>query len=155
MQDNTTRRRRAVLWDMDGTLVDTEPHWMAAQRRLAREHSVEWTDAERLLEELAAADIPCALVTMAYSPVAHRVTAAAPGNAFAAVVAGDDVERGKPHPDPYLQAAALGVPPEECADTWPALTSRPCAPRRGTRPRQVTIPPATPRAAGSPQRRRG
>ena len=31
------------------------------------------------------------------------------------MVTGDDVERGKPHPDPYLAGAALlGVPPEEC-----------------------------------------
>jgi len=32
----------------------------------------------------------------------------------AVLVAADDVERGKPHPDPYLTAAAgLGVPPDE------------------------------------------
>jgi HAD superfamily hydrolase (TIGR01509 family) len=156
----------AVLWDMDGTLVDTEPHWMAAQRRLARDHDVEWTDAdahatvgkpmpvsagmlqdsgidrpveqiidilvdqvvdaispripwlpgaERLLGDLADAGIPCALVTMASSPVAHRVAAAAPGNAIRAVIAGNDVTRGKPHPEPYLQAAAkLGVSPADC-----------------------------------------
>ena len=31
------------------------------------------------------------------------------------VVTGEQVERGKPHPEPYLTAAAaLGVPPEEC-----------------------------------------
>jgi len=156
----------AVLWDMDGTLVDTEPHWMAAQRRLARDHDLEWTDAdahatvgkpmavsagmlqdrgidrsveqiidmlvdhvvdaispripwlpgaERLLGELAYARVPCALVTMAYSPVARRVAAAAPGNAISVVIAGDDVTQGKPHPEPYLLAAAeLGVSPADC-----------------------------------------
>ena len=29
---------RAILWDMDGTLVDTEPLWNAVQRRLVVEH---------------------------------------------------------------------------------------------------------------------
>lgn len=41
----------AVLFDLDGTLVDTEPAWMAAESRLAQEHGVEWTaaDAEALV----------------------------------------------------------------------------------------------------------
>jgi HAD superfamily hydrolase (TIGR01509 family) len=34
----------AVLWDMDGTLVDTEPYWMAAERSLVQEHGGVWTD---------------------------------------------------------------------------------------------------------------
>ncbi|MDO4238620.1 HAD family phosphatase [Micrococcus sp.] len=38
----------AVLWDMDGTLVDTEPLWNAVQRRLVEEHGGRWS------EELAA-----------------------------------------------------------------------------------------------------
>jgi len=34
---------------------------------------------------------------------------------FGAIVSGDDVTRGKPHPEPYLAAAALlGVAPERC-----------------------------------------
>ena len=33
----------AVLWDLDGTLVDTEPAWIAAESELAREHGVDWT----------------------------------------------------------------------------------------------------------------
>ncbi|MDO8107553.1 HAD family phosphatase [Isoptericola sp. b441] len=32
----------AVLWDMDGTLVDTEPLWFAAEAALARHHGVAW-----------------------------------------------------------------------------------------------------------------
>lgn len=32
--DHVRRLPRAVLWDMDGTLVDTEPLWNVAQRRL-------------------------------------------------------------------------------------------------------------------------
>ena len=34
----------AVLWDMDGTLVDTEPYWMAEEHRLVEEHGGIWTD---------------------------------------------------------------------------------------------------------------
>jgi len=28
----------AVLWDMDGTLVDTEPYWIAEERTLVEQH---------------------------------------------------------------------------------------------------------------------
>jgi HAD superfamily hydrolase (TIGR01509 family) len=33
----------AVLWDLDGTLVDTEPYWIDAQDDLAALHGVTWT----------------------------------------------------------------------------------------------------------------
>ncbi len=35
-------RPAAVLWDMDGTLVDTEPYWIAAERALVESHGGEW-----------------------------------------------------------------------------------------------------------------
>ncbi|GAB6902921.1 HAD family hydrolase [Kineosporia succinea] len=34
----------AVLWDMDGTLVDTEPYWMAEEHLLVSEFGGEWND---------------------------------------------------------------------------------------------------------------
>jgi HAD superfamily hydrolase (TIGR01509 family) len=34
----------AVLWDMDGTLVDTEPYWIAEERSLVQAHGGVWTD---------------------------------------------------------------------------------------------------------------
>ncbi|QBJ96788.1 HAD family phosphatase [Rhodococcus sp. ABRD24] len=34
---------QAVLWDMDGTLVDTEPYWFRAETELLAEHGVPWT----------------------------------------------------------------------------------------------------------------
>ena len=34
----------AVLWDMDGTLVDTEPYWFAADRDLVEEFGHQWPD---------------------------------------------------------------------------------------------------------------
>ena len=34
----------AVLWDMDGTLVDTEPSWIAAEYALVAQHGGTWSD---------------------------------------------------------------------------------------------------------------
>ncbi|MEH0109833.1 HAD family phosphatase [Tersicoccus sp. MR15.9] len=44
-------RLRAVLWDMDGTLVDTEPYWIAAERSLMDRHGLRWTmeDSESMV----------------------------------------------------------------------------------------------------------
>jgi len=38
----------AVLWDMDGTLVDTEPHWMRAETALVESYGGVWTEADGL-----------------------------------------------------------------------------------------------------------
>jgi HAD superfamily hydrolase (TIGR01509 family) len=38
----------AVLWDLDGTLVDTEPLWMAAELALAEEHGASWSREQAL-----------------------------------------------------------------------------------------------------------
>jgi beta-phosphoglucomutase-like phosphatase (HAD superfamily) len=35
---------RAVLWDLDGTLVDTEPYWIAAEYRLVESFGGRWSD---------------------------------------------------------------------------------------------------------------
>jgi len=149
----------AVLWDMDGTLVDTEPYWMAEEHRLVEEHGGVWTDeharqlvgndllvsadyirahspieltpieivhellagvvarvkesvpwrpgALELLEGLVAQGVPCALVTMSWESLATAVVSNLPNGSFAAVVTGDVVQHGKPHPEPYLVAARL------------------------------------------------
>ncbi len=39
---------QAVLFDMDGTLCDTEPAWMASERDLARRHGAQWTQQDAL-----------------------------------------------------------------------------------------------------------
>ncbi len=68
-----------------------------------------------LLEECAAADVPCMLVTMSWRRLAGAVIDAAPSGAFVGSVTGDEVRNGKPHPEPYLAAAeALGVDPRNC-----------------------------------------
>jgi HAD superfamily hydrolase (TIGR01509 family) len=158
---------RAVLWDLDGTLVDTEPYWIAAEYDLAEEHGGTWSQehalqlvgndlldsghyirqvmglemsaedvvdylldrvvaqAERavpwrpgaveLLEALRESGVPCGLVTMSYQRLVAPVVAHLPPETFRVIVTGDQVERGKPHPEPYLTAAAaLGLDPGEC-----------------------------------------
>ncbi|HEX2904017.1 MAG TPA: HAD family phosphatase [Jatrophihabitans sp.] len=35
---------QAVLWDMDGTLVDTEPYWITAEYRLVESYGHSWND---------------------------------------------------------------------------------------------------------------
>lgn len=71
--------------------------------------------AWELLEALRDAGIPCAMVTMAYRRMAEKVVAAAPDGAFHALVAGDDVVQGKPHPEAYLTGASrLGFDPGVC-----------------------------------------
>ena len=44
----TKRLPAAVLWDMDGTLVDTEPYWMRAELELIREFGGTWTEEDAL-----------------------------------------------------------------------------------------------------------
>jgi HAD superfamily hydrolase (TIGR01509 family) len=157
----------AVLWDMDGTVVDTEPYWIESEFALAERHGGTWSrehalnlvghdllDSGRyirehmgidldpaeiveqlldgvieqirvavpwrpgavdLLEDLHAAGVPCALVTMSYRRFVDPILEALPEGLFTAVVTGDAVERGKPYPDPYLKAARLlGVDPADC-----------------------------------------
>lgn len=144
---------------MDGTLVDTEPYWMAAETALVESYGGSWSHedalrlvgnglidsaiilqsagvamepeaivahltavvqeflrtrgvpfrpgARELLAELRAAGIPTGLVTMSLRRMALDVVGLIDFEAFDIVVAGDDVTNPKPHPEPYLQAAAL------------------------------------------------
>jgi HAD superfamily hydrolase (TIGR01509 family) len=157
----------ALLIDMDGTIVDSEPYWIASEGELVAEFGGTWTDAdahslvgfdlidaatqlrdrggvdleppvivERLLDavimkcrehlpwrpgarellvDVRDAGIPCVLVTMSWRRFADAVLGAAPAGVFTGSITGDEVEHGKPAPDPYLQAAALlGVDPADC-----------------------------------------
>lgn len=44
----TNRRPAAVLWDMDGTLVNTEPYWITAETDLIQSYGGDWTHEEAL-----------------------------------------------------------------------------------------------------------
>lgn len=39
---------KAVLWDMDGTLVDTEPYWIAAESELVASYGGTWSHAQAM-----------------------------------------------------------------------------------------------------------
>ncbi|MEO6821196.1 MAG: HAD family phosphatase [Candidatus Nanopelagicales bacterium] len=97
---------RQMLMSRMGDLLRTEPiHWQPGARTL--------------LLALQGAGVPMALVSASWRPVVDAVMVAALDDLgrdiFVTTVAGDDLPRTKPHPDPYLEAARrLGVGVREC-----------------------------------------
>ncbi|MFF4397799.1 HAD family hydrolase [Streptomyces sp. NPDC001480] len=72
--------------------------------------------AARLLAELYEQQIPTALVSASHRRIIDRVLTTLGPQHFSLSIAGDEVSRTKPHPDPYLLAAAgLGADPARCA----------------------------------------
>jgi HAD superfamily hydrolase (TIGR01509 family) len=69
-----------------------------------------------LLDFLAGRGLPLAVATSARRPTAeNHLGKAGLLDRFAAIATRDDVERTKPHPDVYIEAARrLGVAPERC-----------------------------------------
>lgn len=150
---------RAILFDMDGTLVDSTPvvemvwrlfadaHGVDADEILASSHGVKAIDtirkhAPQIDADAAAADLAAfeigqndgiveiagaAAFVRAIPEGGYAVVTSAPRELAlvrlqlcdipvpAVVVGAEDVEHGKPNPDPYLTAAtALGIAPEDC-----------------------------------------
>jgi len=161
---------QAVLWDMDGTLLDSERVWDVSLHELAHhlggelskvtrdqmvgsslENSMtllfaelrlppepeavrragEWLlartgelfdggltwrpGAQDALDLVAAQGLPMALVTNTGRVLTERALATVGRDRFAATVCGDEVQQGKPAPDPYLRAAELlGMDPNQC-----------------------------------------
>jgi HAD superfamily hydrolase (TIGR01509 family) len=170
----------AVLFDMDGTLVDSEKVWSIALDELAAEYGgvlsprarlamvgscemdtmailhadldqpwrdpvagakwltgrvkqlfaagLEWQPGAReLLAAVRDAGLPTALVTNTGRSLTQIALGTLGAENFDFVVCGDEVERPKPHPMPYVTAAAaLGVAPCECVaieDSQSGITS--------------------------------
>ncbi|MDO5749833.1 MAG: HAD family phosphatase [Rothia sp. (in: high G+C Gram-positive bacteria)] len=68
-----------------------------------------------LLEQIARADIPAAVVTNATTAIAQRTANAAPAGVFRAVIGNEQTTHPKPDPQPYLLAAQkLDVDPALC-----------------------------------------
>ena len=80
------------------------------------EEAVPWrAGARELLTELHDRGVRCGLVTMSYERFVAPILAELPPETFTVVVTGDQVGQGKPHPEPYLTAAAaLGVRAADC-----------------------------------------
>jgi HAD superfamily hydrolase (TIGR01509 family) len=103
--------------------------------------------ATRLLAELVAHEVPTALVSASHRRIIDRVLQSIGHEHFALTLAGDEVARTKPHPDPYLLATAkLGADPARCAAVEDTVTGVASAEAAGCRvvavPSVVPIEPA-------------
>ncbi|POM22235.1 2-deoxyglucose-6-phosphate phosphatase [Actinomadura rubteroloni] len=158
---------RAVLFDMDGLLIDSERLWLEVEFEVVARLGGRWTEehqhalvggslagavaymleltgadvpaatvgawlldgmaerlgaavpllpgAKELLAEVRAAGVPAALVSSSHRRLIEPVLDAIGREHFAVTVAGDEVARTKPDPEPYRTAAArLGADPRAC-----------------------------------------
>ncbi|MFJ7630449.1 HAD family hydrolase [Streptomyces sp. NPDC097595] len=99
--------------------------------------------AARLLAELRHHKIPTALVSASHRRIIDRVLDSVGHHHFALTVAGDEVTRTKPHPEPYLTAArGFGADPRLCAVIEDTATGVAAAEAAGCR--VVAVPSVSP-----------
>ncbi|MEU2183274.1 HAD family hydrolase [Streptomyces thermolilacinus] len=99
--------------------------------------------AARLLAELTEHAVPTALVSASHRRIIDRVLASLGADHFTLTVAGDEVPRTKPHPDPYLLAARrVGADPSRCAVVEDTATGVAAAEAAGCR--VVAVPSLAP-----------
>ena len=194
----------AVVFDLDGVLIDSEHVWDEVRETLARERrgrwheraqadmmgmsSTEWSrymhdviglaeppeeiDAEVVRRMQARYEVELPLIDGAVDAVRQaagpfRLAVASSSNrplidlvlelaglasSFEATVSSEEVERGKPAPDVFLEAARrLGVPPERCAAVEDSANGIRAAHAAGMR---VSRDPEPPLSAAAPTRSR-
>jgi HAD superfamily hydrolase (TIGR01509 family) len=183
---------RAVIFDLDGVLADSEPWWNQIDAKLLGEHGVTYRgeyhrdvlgvsyrlavefyknafhlsasveelmqrrgeiaseffanhvglfpSAKSTLQELGQMKMPLAVATSSVGASARPfLNRTGITNFFDVIVTGDEIERGKPHPDIYLRAAEkLGVPANVCLAIEDALSG--VAAGRGAKMRVAAIP---------------
>jgi mannitol-1-/sugar-/sorbitol-6-/2-deoxyglucose-6-phosphatase len=167
---------RAVIFDLDGVLADSEPWWNEIDAKLLAEHGVTYrgeyhrnvlgvsyglavefykkafglsvpTDkmmqrrgeiaadffanrvgifpsTKQVLQDLQRMNLHLAVATSSMSASAHPFLARHGLTAFfEAVITGEEVEQGKPHPDIYLRAAMkIRIPTDACLVIEDALS---------------------------------
>ncbi|MED7930817.1 HAD family phosphatase [Nonomuraea sp. LP-02] len=105
----------------------------AFAERLGRDGVPVMPGARELLSDLAAAAIPTALVSASPRRVVELVLPCL-RHSFHQVVADGETARGKPHPDPYLEAARrLGAAPQRCVAVEDSLAGVAAATAAGCR----------------------
>jgi HAD superfamily hydrolase (TIGR01509 family) len=188
----------AVLFDMDGLLVDSEPVWYDAERALVERLGGVWgrhhqaaciggtidascryiaeltgtavpveeivadlldemqrrfaaalpvhEGALELIDAVRARGVATGLVSSSYRRLVDAALDAVGRHRFDVTVAGDEVGRGKPDPEPYLTACRqLGVSPERSVVLEDAITGVTAAEAAGCV--VVAVPSVAPIAA--------
>ncbi|MBB1252191.1 HAD family hydrolase [Streptomyces alkaliterrae] len=107
--------------------------------------------AGRLLTELTRHGVPTAVVSASHRATIDVMLESVGPHHFRLSVAGDEVERTKPHPEPYLTAARhLGAEPARCAVVEDTATGVTSAETAGCR--VVAVPSVAPIAAAAGRR---
>lgn len=178
MPTDSPSRADAVLFDMDGLLLDSEPLWTVAEIELATwlggsfndelkavivgtrldvavPTILEWYDvpanpekiawamaflldrmvelfhdrlplmpgAWELIDGVRALGVPTALVSSSYRVLVDAALDSLGRHRFDATLAGDEVQHGKPSPEPYLTASEmLGVQARRCVIVEDAMS---------------------------------
>jgi len=192
---------QAVIFDLDGTLIDSEPNYYLADRELLARYGVDYSETDNLryvgvgslymmqdivarhgldadpaamtaeknalyleiaehttrafpamlafLDRLAARRIPVAVASGSSLEVVRRLLAAVGlGDTFAQVVSAEEVPRGKPAPDVFLETARrLGAAPARCVvveDACPGVEAALDAGMRCIAVPTLTAPPLPP-----------